>query len=368
MTSIPLNRLCKLGPTSMTQSTGVRRLCSGVRPHGPLHLGHWAGLLQEWLKCQREYECFFLIADVQALAAHQGNPEMLAASVREVALDWLAAGIDPKRSHFIVQSRTPELAELTIYLQMLVRTGELRRNTTMREEARALGQRNLYERMNDIHFGFLGYPVAQVADILLFSTTPPCPDDRLVVCAGQDQLPHVELARTIARRFNETYAHVFLEPEARTGPYPELAGTDGGYKMGTTARNSILLTESPEEYGPKIDAMFTDPMRLKRSDPGHPDACACFAFLSALGWDAADRERRRESCTAGEAYCKQCKDDLAAAVDRVLGPFQERRAELAKDPGLVDDALAEGTRRAREVAGRTMERVRDAMHLARPRA
>jgi len=352
----------------MTQAIGVRRLCSGVRPHGPLHLGHWAGLIQEWLKCQDEYECFFLIADVQALTAHLGKPEMLAASVREVALDWLAAGIDPKRSHFIVQSRTPELAELTIYLQMLVRTGELRSNTTMREEARALGQRNLYERMNDIHFGFLGYPVAQVADILLFSTTPPRDIDRLVVCAGQDQLPHVELARTIARRFNETYGNVFVEPEARTTPFPELPGTDGGYKMGTTERNSILLTESPEEFGPKIRAMFTDPMRLKRSDPGHPDGCACFAFLAALGGDAAERERRRASCSSGDRSCKQCKEELIKAVGEVLGPFQERRAELAKDPGLVEDALAEGTRRARVVAAQTMELVRDAMHLARPRA
>jgi len=351
----------------MTNRTkGARRLCSGVRPHGPLHLGHFAGIIQEWLGCQEEYECFFVIADVQALAAHVDKPEMLAASVREVALDCLAAGIDPNRSHFVVQSRTPELAELTVYLQMLVRTGELRSNTTMREEARALGQRNLYEGVNDIQFGFLGYPVAQVADILLFSTTPPSDADRLVVSAGRDQLPHVELARTIARRFNETYRRVFLEPEARITPFPELPGTDGGYKMGTTKRNSILLTETRAEYAQKIHAMFTDPMRMKHSDPGHPDACACFAFLSALGTDPAESERRRDSCSFGETSCKQCKEDLVEAVGRVLGPFQERRAELAKDPSLVDDALAKGTRRAREVALQTMEQVRDAMHLARP--
>ncbi|MHC4408369.1 MAG: tryptophan--tRNA ligase [Planctomycetota bacterium] len=342
----------------------MRRLCSGVRPHGPLHLGHWAGLIQEWLACQEEYECFFLIADVQALVAHAGEPEMLAVSVREVALDWLAAGIDPNRCHIIVQSRTPELAELTVYLQMLVRTGELRRNTTMREEARALGQRNLYERMNDIHFGFLGYPVAQVADILLFTTTPAGDADRLVVSAGEDQLPHVELARTIARRFNETYSRVFLEPEARIAPLAELPGTDGGYKMGTTGRNAILLTESEEEYGPKIQSMFTDPMRLKRTDPGHPDSCACFAFFAALGEDPGETEERGTSCRLAEADCRQCKADLVAAVGRVLGPFQERRAEFAKDPALVEEALAEGTRRARKVAGQTMERVRDAMHLA----
>jgi len=341
-------------------------LCSGVRPHGPLHLGHWAGLIQEWLKCQEEYECFFLIADVQALAAHSGKPEMLAASVREVALDWLAAGIDPNRSHFIVQSRVPELAELTIYLQMLVRTGELRRNTAMREEARALGQRNLYERMNDIHFGFLGYPVAQVADILIFTTSPPQAADGLLVSAGEDQHPHVELAHTLARRFNETYGDVFLEPQARTASFPELPGTDGGYKMGTSPRNSILLTESESEYAPKIREMFTDPMRLKPTDPGHPEACACFAFLAALGGDAGERDRRKANCHNAMTNCRQCKEDLIAAVGRVLGPFQERRAELAKDPGLVDDALAEGTRRAREVAAQTMERVRGAMHLASP--
>ena len=343
-------------------------MCSGVRPHGPLHLGHWAGLIQEWLNCQEEYECFFLIADVQALAAHSGKPEMLAASVREVALDWLAAGIDPNRSHFIVQSRTPELAELVVYFQMLVRTGELRRNTTMREEARALGQRNLYERMNDIRFGLLGYPVAQVADILLFTTTPPRAADRLVVSGGEDQLPHVELAGTIAHRFNETYGNVFLVPKATTSVFPELPGTDGGYKMGTTARNSILLTESETEYAPKIRQMFTDPMRLKSTDPGHPEACACFAFLAALGADADERDRRKADCHSARTDCRECKEDLIAAVGRVLGPFQERRAELAKDPCLVEDALTEGTRCAREVAGQTMERVREAMHLARPKA
>jgi len=342
---------------------GISRLFTGVRPHGPLHLGQYVGVIRQCLELQDRQECFFLIADVQALATHSKKPEALAAAVRDVVTDCLAAGLDPQHVHFFVQSRTRELAELTIYLQMLVRTGELRRNVTMREEARALGQRHLYEKVNQIDFALLGYPVAQVADMLLFTTTPPGPADKLLVPVGKDQLPHVELARKVARRFNNTYGHVFLEPDALTAPIDELPGTDGGYKMGTSARNSILLSEPEEQYSKKIRDMFTDPQRLRREDPGHPDDCACFAFLQALGGDPADLDRRRTSCVAGETDCEDCKEDLVREVRDVIGPFAERRAALAGS-SLVDEALAAGTRRAREVAAVTMERVRDAMHLS----
>ncbi|MHC4577023.1 MAG: tryptophan--tRNA ligase [Planctomycetota bacterium] len=344
----------------------MKRLLSGIRPDGPLHLGHYLGVVRQWLTYQGDYECFLLIADVQALTTHQEQPEVIATSVREVALDWLAAGLDPRRSHFLVQSQIPELAELTVYLQMLVRTGELRDNPTMREEARAVGQRDLYETVNDVDFGLLGYPVAQVADILLFTTTPPREGDSLIVPVGEDQLPHVELACKLARRFNRVYGRVFLEPEARTAPVAQLPGTDGGYKMGKIRRNTILLKEAEEKYAPKIRGMFTDPLRLTRTDPGHPDACPCFAFLAALRGNAKGLEQRRASCMAAGIDCEECKEDLVGAVRDLLGPLQERRAAYAGQPALLEEILTDGIRRAREVAGATMERVRDAMRLTYP--
>ena len=301
-----------------------------------------------------------------ALATHQGRPEMLQAAVRDVALDWLAAGLDPAKSHVLVQSAVPELATLTVILQMLVRTGELRRNPTMREEARALGQRHLQEAVNDIDFGLFGYPVSQVADMLLFTTTPPRDCDSLVIPVGEDQIPHVELAGRLARRFNRHYDRVFLEPEARTGEVSELPGTDGGYRMGTSERNTILLTDTKEDYSAKIRDMFTDPLRLRREDPGHPDACPCFAFLLAMGEDAESAEERRGNCLAASSGCETCKEELVSRIGRLLGPHQERRAEFEKDPSYLGDVLTQGTLRAREVAGETMDRVREAMRMDYP--
>jgi tryptophanyl-tRNA synthetase len=342
------------------------RLVSGVRPHGPLHLGIYTGVVRQWLAYQDDYDCFFLIADVQALTTHQERPEVIATSVREVALDWLAAGLDPSKCRFIVQSQVPELAELTVYLQMLVRTGELRRNPAMREEARALGQRSLYEAVNEVDFGLLGYPVAQVADILCFTPAPAREGDRLVVAVGEDQRPHVELARTVARRFNEVYGRVFLEPEAEITSGLPLRGIDGGYRMGKTKGNAILLTDTEEEYAKKIRGMFTDPSRLRPTDAGHPENCACYSILAALGRDERILEQRRSNCRAGETECEDCKEDLIKEVGRFLRPLQERRAGFADDAGLLEDVLTEGTRSAREVAAETMERVREAMRLTYP--
>lgn len=350
----------------MLESERVLRLCSGVRPRGPLHLGHYFGVLRQWLSLQNKYECFFLIADVQALTTRPEKPEVLASSVRDVALDWLATGLDPAKASYVVQSRIPELAELTLYLQMLVRTGELRGNATMREEARALGQHHLYESVNDIQFALLGYPVAQVADILIFTTAPPGKGDCLVVPVGEDQLPHVELARTVAHRFNRLYGRVFLEPEAWIEQTPALPGTDGGYRMGKSRRSAILLTDSEAECAAKIRAMCTDPLRLAHGDPGHPHECPCFAFLTAFNRDPDDLRRRAAGCRSSETECEECKERLVDETRRLLGPLQERRAAFARDPVFVEDVLAEGARRARKVAGNTLERVKEAMCIARP--
>jgi tryptophanyl-tRNA synthetase len=350
------------------QGAGVKRLVSAIRPSGPLHLGHYAGALalRQWLSDQHQYECYFMISDLQALATHVAPPEVIRESVREVALDWLAVGLDPRQNRFLVQSQIPELAELTFYLQMLVRTGELTRNPIVREEARSSGEGNLPEEVHRVDFGFLGFPVSQVADILIFTPTPPRDADQLIVPVGEDQLPHVTFAQQVAQRFNRTYGRVFLEPQERTAPVPRLPGTDGGAKMGKSHRTAIFLKETEEEYSAKIRAMFTDPLRTRTEDPGHPDGCPCFLFLEALGQHEGELSRRWEDCLLAKTDCADCREQLVAEIRTFLEPIQERRAAYEREPDFVMDVLGDGTRRARQLARTTMESVRDAMQLADP--
>jgi tryptophanyl-tRNA synthetase len=345
---------------------GTRRLVSGIRPSGALHLGQYVGVLRQWLRYQDDHECFFIIADVQALTTHREQPQVIFDSVREVALDWLAAGIDPERNSFVVQSQIPELMELTVYLQLLVQTGELRSNPTMRNEARQFGEGDLGEKLNRINFGFLGYPIAQVADILAFTTSPPGENDRLIVPVGQDQVPHVEFARDVARRFNAAYGDVFLEPEAKTAPVARLPGTDGGFKMGKSRRNTILLKEPEDEYAPKLRGMFTDPLRVSRDDPGHPDGCPCFLYHQAFADDPAEVDRRHEDCERGRTDCSACAEELVTTVRDVLAPIQARREQYERQPDFVGDVLSDGTARAATVVEKTIAAVREAMNLTYP--
>ena len=309
---------------------------------------------------------YFLVADVQALTTHGDQPDEVHRFVREVVLDWLSVGIDPDQCRFVLQSQVPELGELTLYLQLLARTGELRENPAVRREARSLGKGNLDQGLNDIDFGFLGYPVSQVADILLFTPSPPGPDDRLVVPVGEDQLPHIGFARELARRFNDTYGEVFLEPQARTDSIARLPGTDGGSKMGTTRNNAVFLGESDADVARKIGGMFTDPLRVHHGDPGHPDDCPCNLFRTVFGAEPEAQRERYEDCLLGRADCADCKLDLVDEVITFLRPIRERRALFEADPDLVKEALTAGTRRAREVARATMKRVREAMRLHYP--
>ena len=257
----------------MPTTGGVKRLLSGIRPNGALHLGHYVGALRQWVSYQGSHECYFMVADVQLLATRREPDPAMAANVRDIVLDWLAVGLDPERSHFVLQSRMPELAELTVYLQSLVRTGELRSNATAREEARAWGKGSYGDGASDVEFGFLGYPVAQAADILVFTTSPPDPGDELIVPVGFDQVVHVEFAAEVGRRFNERYGDVFLLPQPRTADVPRLPGIDGGSKMGKSLRNAILLKDPAQVVGTKIRGMFTDPLRVRSEDPGSCPTC-----------------------------------------------------------------------------------------------
>ncbi|MFV1957993.1 MAG: tryptophan--tRNA ligase [Planctomycetota bacterium] len=345
---------------------GVKRLLSGIRPNGALHLGHYVGALRPWVSYQETHECYFMVADVQLLATRREPDPAMAGHVRDVVLDWLAVGLDPRHASFVLQSRMPELAELTVYLQSLVRTGELRNNPTTREEARAWGKGNFGDGVSDVEFGFLGYPVSQAADILAFTTSPPAEDDELIVPVGFDQVPHVEFAAEVGRRFNHLYGDTFLLPQPRTSHVPRLPGIDGGSKMGKSRRNAILLKDPADIVTSKIRSMFTDPLRVRREDPGHPDACPCFLFRRAFGGSQADLPARREQCLLAETDCEDCKTDLAAEVQAVLAPLQERRAAYAEQPDLVAGILEEGTDRARALARRTLARVREAIGLAYP--
>ena len=347
-----------------TVTVGTQRLLSGIRPSGALHLGHYAGALKQWLAYEDSHECFFMIADVQALSTKRDPDVAVKDSVKHIVLDWLAIGLDPKRSNFVLQSRIPELAELTLYLQSMVRTGELRQNPTSREEARTWGMGSFGEGVNDVEFGFLGYPVSQAADILAFTTSPPQMGDCLVVPVGFDQLPHVAFAAELAERFNQRYGETFLAPEGRTATVARLPGVDGGSKMGKSTKNAIFLTDGPDEIKQKLSGMLTDPLRVHPNDPGHPDDCACFLFREAFGNDAIDLERRRQACYRGRNDCEVCRVDLVDEVKAILQPIQERRAACQEDPACVRSALERGTENARQIAQATLERVREAMGLS----
>jgi len=351
---------------SSDEAVSVKRLLSGIRPSGALHLGHHAGVLRQWLAYQDAYECWLLLADLQALATLNASAEALGANARAVVLDALAAGIKPERCRFVLQSGVPELSELTVFLQLLVRTGELRDNPTSREEARSWGRGSFADALNDVDFAFLGYPVSQAADVLAFSPPPPREDDELIVPVGQDQIPHVAFALALSRRFNQRYGPVFIEPQARTAPVSRLPGVDGGFKMGKTSRNAIFLGDPPDVVEKKVQGMFTDPLRVKREDPGHPDQCPLFLFRTVFGGAESGLPERREACTQAETDCDECKHDLAREILALLEPIRARRAEYERRPDLVSDLLRDGTRQAREVAQATLARVRDAMGLTYP--
>jgi tryptophanyl-tRNA synthetase len=325
-----------------------RRLVSGDRPTGRLHLGHYVGSLENRLALQEDYDCFFLVADYQALTDNLYRASELNETIREVVLDWLAVGIDPDRATLFVQSQVPQLAELTILFSMMVTVSRLRRNPTIKEEAKDWGLDNAV-----MSYGFLGYPVSQAADILLFRAE--------CVPVGEDQLPHLEQTREIARTFNRIYGETFPEPEGVVGRCPRLMGTDGR-KMGKSLDNAIALSDPSEVVGEKIAAMVTDPARVRATDPGHPEVCACCAYHEVFSGDRI--EEIKEACRAGRRGCVECKGLLAETVNALLDPVRERRAAAESKPDLVAEVLAAGAARARAVGEETMARVREQMHMA----
>lgn len=322
-----------------------KRILTGDRPTGPLHLGHYVGSLQNRVRLQESYDTFIIVADVQTLSTNFDHPENLPVDVRQVTLDNLSVGLDPGKAKIFVQSMVPQIAELTVFFSMFVTVNRLKHNPTIKTEA---GQYGFEDNMT---YGFLGYPVSQAADILF------CRAD--LVPVGEDQLPVVEVSRFTARRFNELYAPVFPEPESLSGDTARLVGLDGQAKMSKSLGNCIYLKDDTEEVRTKVMSAVTDPARIHKDDPGHPEICTIFSYHRAFNRDeSSDIEER---CRAGTIGCVACKKRMVEVIEGILGPIRDRRAEFAK-PGIVDEILMAGTEAAREEGARTMDLVRSAMH------
>ena len=326
-----------------------KRILSGMRPTGKLHLGHYFGVLQNWIALQDEYDCFFMIADWHALTSEWENAGAIPRNVREIAADWIACGIDPEKSCIFVQSEVPEHLELNMILSCLTPLGWLERVPTYKEAR----EQNPDKVGN---YAFLGYPVLQAADILLYKGN--------VVPVGEDQMPHLELAREIVRKFASHYGEgIFPEPVGKLTQTPRLMGLDNT-RMAKSKGNTIDLSEDLVSVEKKVKGMFTDPNRKKRSDPGDPHVCNVFAFHGMI--NTQERHAKIEvDCKGAAIGCVECKAELAGKMVEWLRPIQERRKALMSDPGKLDALLARGNERARTVAKATMKEVREAVFKLR---
>ncbi|MBI2355447.1 MAG: tryptophan--tRNA ligase [Deltaproteobacteria bacterium] len=324
-----------------------QRVVSGMRPTGRLHIGHYHGVLENWISLQDEFDCFFFVADWHSLTTEYADTSGIRDNIREMVLDWVAFGLDTSRSLVFRQSLVPHHAELNLILSMITPVSWLERNPTYKEMLDNLEARDLST------FGFLGYPVLMASDIILYKATR--------VPVGHDQLPHLEITREIARRFNHLYGQVFPEPEALLTPTPKLLGLDGR-KMSKSYGNSIYLSDTAEETTKKVMSMMTDPARVRRSDAGEPDVCVAFN-LHRLYVPQARLEEIIPACRNASIGCVECKRVLAECMNERLAPPRARRVELAKDPGFVDDMLQDGSRRASLVSDAVMSEARAALKI-----
>ncbi len=323
------------------------RILTGIRPTGALHLGHYAGALENWVRLQRQYECYFLIADYQ-VSDYADDIPLVRESVWEVALDWLAVGLDPETSHFVIESLVPEHAELTLWLSWFLPLGMLQRNPTLKAEMDDFGRKS-------VPVAFFTYPVMQVANILM-------PRAHLVP-VGEDQLPHIEMTREVARRFNRQFREVFPEPRGLVGRVPRLLGTDGQAKMSKSLDNAIYLKDDRGTVAEKVRRMYTDPTRLRATDPGHVEGNPVFMYHDAFNPNADEVADLKERYLRGAVGDVAVKERLAAALNDLLDPIRERRAHYGARMDLVREALAHGTRQAQAIARETMEMVRDTLDL-----
>lgn len=323
-----------------------KRILSGMRPTGPLHLGHLFGALDNWIKLQEGYECFFMIADWHALMSEYEDPSRLSQYTIECAADWIASGIDPEKSAIFVQSHIKEHLELYMIFSDFVPLGWLERCPTYKEQLRELSSRELHT------YGFLGYPVLQAADILLYKAN--------AVPVGKDQLPHLELTNDIAAKFNKLYGNIFNEIKPVLTKVPKLLGTDGR-KMSKSYGNFIALGDSEDSIKKKCAQMFTDPKRIKLSDKGHPDECNLYAYYNLFKEE--DAKGVYEYCEGAKVGCTECKKNLSKVISDYLSGIRKKRQSLLKDKKKIYDILEHGAKRARKVASETMDEVKKAVGL-----
>ncbi len=318
-----------------------------MRPTGPLHIGNLHGALENWVEMQQEYDCFYFIADWHALTSDYENPGSISGYIREIIIDWLSTGLSPDKSTLFVQSHVKEHAELYLILAMITPVPWLERNPTYKDQIVQLSNRDLST------FGFLGYPVLQAADIIMYKAYG--------VPVGVDQVPHVEITREIARRFNNFYGDVFPEPESILTETPKILGIDGR-KMSKSYDNAIYLSESSDEIAAKAARMFTDPQRARRSDPGSPEVCNVFEFHKLYS-NKETVDKIDHECRRAQIGCVECKQIMADSLIKALEPIREKREYYLTRPQLVDDIIVEGGNKARNVARQTMTEVRAALNL-----
>ena len=320
------------------------RILSGMRPTGKCHIGHLVGALENWVELQQEYQNFHLVADWHVLTTDYQNTETIWDNTVEMVMDWLAAGIDPKLSPIFVQSQIKEHAELHLILSMLVTLSRLERNPAVKEQARALGLEKV------ISYGHVGYPVLQAADILLYKAN--------LVPVGEDQVPHLEIAREIARKFNSIFGGVFPEPEAKLSKFARLPGLDR-QRMSKSVGNTILMSDVPDEIWQKLRGAITDELKVRKGDPGRPEVCLIFTYHQKFNPGEVPEIER--DCKSGVLGCVDCKKRIHQRIVEYLAPIAERRAYYASHREEVVAIIEDGTSRAREIAQATMAEVHQAM-------
>ncbi len=322
-----------------------KRILSGMRPTGKLHIGHYVGALENWVKLQDEYQNFHLIADYHVLTTNLDTKDIYENSL-QMLIDWLASGLDPKKSPMFRQSQIKEHTELNLILSMLITVNRLERNPTVKEQARDL-------HIDTIIYGHLGYPVLQAADILLYKGN--------YVPVGEDQVPHVEISREIARHFNNQYGNEFPEPEPLLTKFARLPGTDGNAKMSKSLGNTILLSDEPEKIKAQLKKAVTDPQKIRKGDPGNPEICLVFAYHKKF--NPGEIPEIEAGCRSGALGCFDCKMNCASKISEFFEPVREKRKYYENNTSEVKDILNDGEQRAGKIAKETMEEVHEKMKL-----
>ncbi|GHT46704.1 tryptophan--tRNA ligase [Endomicrobiia bacterium] len=320
-----------------------KKVLSGMRPTGRLHIGHYFGALRKWIELQDECDCYYMSSDWHALTTDYADTFKIDENTLEMVADWITAGIDPQKVVIFKQSEVPQHSELFLILSMITPLGWLQRCSTYKEQIEAIKNKDLN------NYGFLGYPVLMAADILLYKAD--------VVPVGEDQLSHLEFSREIARRFNNFYGNVLVEPQEKLAKFSRVPGLDGR-KMSKSHNNSILIGESDDTLSKKVKNMFTDPLKIKKDDPGHPDGCAVFAFHKIFN---NDHKRRKEECKSGLIGCAACKKQIMEMLSEFMKPLAEKRKIVISDKAYLKKIIGIGNLQAKEVARKTLIEIRQAL-------